>query len=227
MEIEPVAIPQRKGDPTMVEKDEHPRAETTLDGLTKLKAPFRGGGSVTAGNASGVNDGAAALILASEEAAKAHGLTPIARVLGGAVAGVPPCIMGIGPAPAFEEAHGAARACGSNDFDVIELNEAFASQGLAMLRQLGVPDDDPRVNPNGGAIALGHPLGMSRRAHNRHGGVGTEPQWRQAARSRPCASASVKASPSPSNGCDLLGLGRKPITPSSQVRSLCELLGSN
>jgi acetyl-CoA acyltransferase len=160
VEIEPVAIPQRKGDPKMVEKDEHPRAETTLDGLTKLKAPFRGGGSVTAGNASGVNDGAAALILASEEAAKAHGLTPVARVLGGAVAGVPPRIMGIGPAPASKKLM-ARLGLAEKDFDVIELNEAFASQGLATLRQLGVPDDDPRVNPNGGAIALGHPLGMS------------------------------------------------------------------
>jgi acetyl-CoA acyltransferase len=160
VEIEPVAIPQRKGDPKMVEKDEHPRAETTLDGLTKLKAPFRGGGSVTAGNASGVNDGAAALILASEEAAKAHGLTPIARVLGGAVAGVPPHIMGIGPVPASKKLM-ARLGLAEKDFDVIELNEAFASQGLATLRQLGVPDDDPRVNPNGGAIALGHPLGMS------------------------------------------------------------------
>jgi acetyl-CoA acyltransferase len=160
VEIEPVAIPQRKGDPKRVEKDEHPRAETTLDGLTKLKAPFRGGGSVTAGNASGVNDGAAALILASEEAAKAHGLTPVARVLGGAVAGVPPRIMGIGPAPASKKLM-ARLGLAEKDFDVIELNEAFASQGLATLRQLGVPDDDPRVNPNGGAIALGHPLGMS------------------------------------------------------------------
>jgi acetyl-CoA acyltransferase len=160
VEIEPVAIPQRKGDPKIVEKDEHPRAETTLDGLTKLKAPFRGGGSVTAGNASGVNDGAAALILASEEAAKAHGLTPIARVLGGAVAGVPPRIMGIGPVPASKKLM-ARLGLAEKDFDVIELNEAFASQGLATLRQLGVPDDDPRVNPNGGAIALGHPLGMS------------------------------------------------------------------
>ena len=160
VEIEPVAIPQRKGDPKRVEKDEHPRAETTLDGLTKLKAPFRGGGSVTAGNASGVNDGAAALILASEEAAKAHGLTPVARVLGGAVAGVPPRIMGIGPAPASKKLM-ARLGLAEKDFDLIELNEAFASQGLATLRQLGVPDDDPRVNPNGGAIALGHPLGMS------------------------------------------------------------------
>jgi acetyl-CoA acyltransferase len=160
VEIEPVAIPQRKGDPKIVKKDEHPRAETTLDGLTKLKAPFRGGGSVTAGNASGVNDGAAALILASEEAAKAHGLTPIARVLGGAVAGVPPRIMGIGPVPASKKLM-ARLGLAEKDFDVIELNEAFASQGLATLRQLGVPDDDPRVNPNGGAIALGHPLGMS------------------------------------------------------------------
>ena len=145
-EITPVTIPQRKGDPIVVAKDEHPRA-TTIEALAKLPTPFRKGGSVTAGNASGVNDGAAALILATEAAAKKHGLTPIARVLGGAAAGVPPRIMGIGPAPA--------------DFDVIELNEAFASQGLATLRDLGIADDDARVNRNGGAIALGHPLGMS------------------------------------------------------------------
>jgi len=158
-EITPVTIPQRKGDPVVVERDEHPRA-TTIEALAKLPTPFRKGGTVTAGNASGVNDGAAALILASEAAAKRHGLTPIARVLGGASAGVPPRIMGIGPAPASKKLM-ARLGLGSGDFDVIELNEAFASQGLATLRELGIADDDERVNRNGGAIALGHPLGMS------------------------------------------------------------------
>jgi acetyl-CoA acyltransferase len=159
-EIAPVSIPQRKGEPKLVDQDEHPRADTTLEALAKLKAPFRDGGSVTAGNASGVNDGAAALILASEAAAKAQGLTPIVRVLGGAAAGVPPRIMGVGPVPASRKLM-ARLGLAEHDFDVIELNEAFAAQGLAVLRQLGVKDDDPRVNPNGGAIALGHPLGMS------------------------------------------------------------------
>ena len=158
-EITPVTIPQRKGDAVVVAKDEHPRA-TTMEALAKLGTPFRKGGTVTAGNGSGVNDGAAALILASEAAAKAHGLTPIARVLGGAVAGVPPRVMGIGPAPASQKLM-ARLGLTQGDFDVIELNEAFASQGLATLRLLGIADDDPRVNPNGGAIALGHPLGMS------------------------------------------------------------------
>ena len=157
-EITPVSIPQRKGDALVVDTDEHPRA-TTLETLAKLK-PLFANGSVTAGNASGVNDGAAALILASEAAAKKHGLTPIARVLGGATAGVPPRIMGIGPAPASQKLM-ARLGLSPADFDVIELNEAFAAQGLATLRQLGIADDDPRVNPNGGAIALGHPLGMS------------------------------------------------------------------
>ncbi|MCR9067681.1 MAG: 3-oxoadipyl-CoA thiolase [Rhodobacteraceae bacterium] len=158
-EIVPVPVPQRKGDPLLVDKDEHPRA-TTLEKLANLPTPFRQGGSVTAGNASGVNDGAAALILASEAGVKAHGLTPIARVLAGATAGVPPRIMGIGPVPATRKlcAHlGLTPA----DFDVIELNEAFAAQGIAVLRQLGLPEDGDHVNPNGGAIALGHPLGMS------------------------------------------------------------------
>ena len=159
-EITPVEIPQRKGDPIVVDTDEHPRPDTTLAGLARLRAPFRQGGSVTAGNASGVNDGAAALILASEAAAKAHGLTPIARILGGATAGVPPRIMGFGPAPASRKLM-ARLGLSQTDFDVVELNEAFASQGLATLRDLGIADDDPRVNPNGGAIALGHPLGMS------------------------------------------------------------------
>ena len=158
-EIVGVPIPQRKGDPVVVDRDEHPRA-TTLEALGKLKPIVRPDGTVTAGNASGVNDGAAALIIASEEAAKRHGLTPRARVLGAAVAGVPPRIMGIGPAPASEKL---LKRLGLSvrDMDVVELNEAFAAQGLAVLRQLGIADDDSRVNPNGGAIALGHPLGMS------------------------------------------------------------------
>ncbi|MBO9629418.1 MAG: 3-oxoadipyl-CoA thiolase [Shinella sp.] len=159
-EITPVTIPQRKGDPVVVEKDEHPRA-TTMEALAKLATPFKKeGGTVTAGNASGVNDGAAALIIASEAAVKKYGLTPVARILGGAMAGVPPRIMGIGPVYATQ------RLCARlglkpSDFDVIELNEAFASQGLATLRELGIADDAEQVNPNGGAIALGHPLGMS------------------------------------------------------------------
>jgi acetyl-CoA acetyltransferase family protein len=158
-EIVAVEIPQRKGDPLVVDKDEHPRL-TSLEKLAALKPIVRRDGSVTAGNASGVNDGAAAIIVASEEAAKRNGLTPRARVLGGAVAGVPPRIMGIGPAPASEKL---MKRLGLKigDFDVIELNEAFAAQGLAVMRQLGLLDDAPHVNPNGGAIALGHPLGMS------------------------------------------------------------------
>jgi 3-oxoadipyl-CoA thiolase len=158
-EIVPVEIPQRKGEPLVVDKDEHPRA-TSMEALSKLKPIVRPDGTVTAGNASGINDGAAALIIASEEAAKRNGLTPKARILGAAVAGVPPRIMGIGPAPASEKL---MKRLGVKigDFDVIELNEAFAAQGLAVLRQLGLPDDAPQVNPNGGAIALGHPLGMS------------------------------------------------------------------
>ena len=158
-EIVPVSIPQRKGDALIVAQDEHPRA-TTIEALAKLGTPFRKGGSVTAGNASGVNDGAAALIVASAEAVRKYGLTPIARVLGGAAAGVAPRIMGFGPAPASQKLM-ARLGLLQSDFDVIELNEAFASQGLATLRALGIADDDPRVNPNGGAIALGHPLGMS------------------------------------------------------------------
>lgn len=159
-EIVPVHIPQRKGDPVVVDTDEHLRPETTLEALAKLRAPFRAGGSVTAGNASGVNDGAAALIIASAEAVKAHNLTPIARILGGATVGVAPRIMGFGPAPASKKLL-ARLGLYVDQLDVIELNEAFASQGLATLRDLGIADDDPRVNPNGGAIALGHPLGMS------------------------------------------------------------------
>jgi acetyl-CoA acyltransferase len=159
-EITPVSIPQRRKDPIVVEKDEHPRPDTTIEALAKLGTPFRENGSVTAGNASGVNDGACALIIASEEAARRHGLTPIARILGGATAGVAPRIMGFGPAPAAKKLM-ARLGLTQADFDVIELNEAFASQGLATLRDLGIADDNPRVNPNGGAIALGHPLGMS------------------------------------------------------------------
>lgn len=159
-EITPVSIPRRKGDPVIVDTDEHPRPDTTLEALAKLKTPFRENGTVTAGNASGVNDGAAALIVASAEAAKKHGLTPIARVLGGATAGVAPRIMGFGPAIASKKLM-ARLGLSTDDLAVIELNEAFASQGLATLRDLKIADDDPRVNPNGGAIALGHPLGMS------------------------------------------------------------------
>ncbi len=157
-EIVAVTIPQKKGDPVVVDRDEHPRA-TSTEALAKLR-PLFPNGSVTAGNASGVNDGAAALILASEVAARKYGLTPIVRVLGGATAGVPPRIMGIGPAPASKKLM-ARLGLVQSDFDVIELNEAFASQGLATLRDLGIADDDARVNRNGGAISLGHPLGMS------------------------------------------------------------------
>lgn len=159
-EITPVTIPQKKGDAIIVSKDEHPRAGTTVESLAKLPTPFRQGGTVTAGNASGVNDGAAALIIASEAAVKKYGLTPIARVLGGAAAGVAPRIMGIGPAPATQKLC-ARLGLTPQQFDVIELNEAFASQGIAVLRQLGIAEDAEHVNPNGGAIALGHPLGMS------------------------------------------------------------------
>lgn len=159
-EITPVTIQQRRGDPIIVMTDEHPRGDTTKEKLAKLSTPFRKDGSVTAGNASGVNDGAAAIIVASENAVNRHGLTPRARVLAGAVAGVEPRIMGIGPAAASERL---LRRIGLSidEMDTIELNEAFASQGLATLRHLGVADDSGKVNPNGGAIALGHPLGMS------------------------------------------------------------------
>lgn len=159
-EIVSVTIPQRKGEPVVVDRDEHPRA-TTMEALAKLGTPFKKeGGTVTAGNASGVNDGATALIIASEAAVKKYGLRPIARILGGATAGVPPRIMGMGPAPASKKLM-ARLGLKQSQFDVIELNEAFASQGLAVLRDLGIADDDARVNRNGGAIALGHPLGMS------------------------------------------------------------------
>lgn len=158
-EITPVVIPQRKGDPKVIDTDEHPRA-TTLEVLNGLKTFVKADGTVTAGNASGVNDGAAAMIIASAEAAAKYGLTPIARIVGGATTGVAPRIMGFGPAPAAKKLLARLKLAQS-DFDVIELNEAFASQGLATLRDLGIADDDTRVNPNGGAIALGHPLGMS------------------------------------------------------------------
>ncbi|MBA8903982.1 3-oxoadipyl-CoA thiolase [Phyllobacterium sp. P30BS-XVII] len=159
-EITPVIIPQRKGEAVTVDRDEHPRPQTAPEQLAKLPTPFRKGGSVTAGNASGVNDGAAALIIASEAAAKKYGLTPIARIVGGATAGVSPRIMGIGPVAATRKLC-ARLGLTPQDFDVIELNEAFASQGLATLRELGLADDADYINPNGGAIALGHPLGMS------------------------------------------------------------------
>ncbi len=159
-EIVPVTVPGGKAGPVIVERDEHPRPETTLADLTKLKAAFRNPGTVTAGNASGVNDGAAAMILASKEIAARFGLTPRARILGMASAAVPPRIMGIGPVPATRKLM-AKLGLKITDFDLIELNEAFASQALATLRQLGLPDDAAHVNPHGGAIALGHPLGMS------------------------------------------------------------------
>ena len=159
-EIEPVTIPQRKGDPVVVDADEHPRPQTTLEQLAKLPTPFRENGTVTAGNASGVNDGAAAMILASEGAMKLHGLVARARVVAAASAGVEPAVMGIGPVPATQKALAKA-GLSLGDMDVIEINEAFAAQGLASMRDLGMADDDPRVNRNGGAIALGHPLGMS------------------------------------------------------------------
>jgi acetyl-CoA C-acetyltransferase len=158
-EIAPVSVPQKKGEAIVVAQDEHPR-ETSLEALARLKPIVRPNGTVTAGNASGVNDGACALLIASAEGARTHGLTPRARVLGMAVAGVAPRLMGIGPAPASKKLL-ARLGLTVARMDVIELNEAFAAQGLAVLRQLGVRDDDPRVNPNGGAIALGHPLGAS------------------------------------------------------------------
>ena len=158
-EITPVVIPQKKGEPITVLHDEHPRA-TSMEALAKLKGIVRPDGTVTAGNASGVNDGACALLLADEASAVRHGLTPKARVIGMATAGVAPRVMGIGPAPAVQKLL-QQTGIKLEQLDVIELNEAFAAQGLAVLRQLGIADDDPRVNPNGGAIALGHPLGMS------------------------------------------------------------------
>ena len=159
-EITPVAVPRRKGDPVVVDRDEHPRPDASLERLAALPTPFREGGSVTAGNASGVNDGACALLVGSEAAGRTHGLEPMARVVATAAAGVEPRIMGMGPVPATRRL---LRLTGLalEQMDVIELNEAFAAQGLACLRELGLGDDDERVNPNGGAIALGHPLGMS------------------------------------------------------------------
>jgi acetyl-CoA C-acetyltransferase len=158
-EITPVTIPQKKGDAIVVDRDEHPR-ETSMEALGRLKGVVRPDGTVTAGNASGVNDGACALLLADEATAAKHGLTPRARIVGMAVAGVPPRVMGIGPAPATQKVL-ALTSLKLEQIDVIELNEAFAAQGLAVLRMLGLKDDDARVNPNGGAIALGHPLGAS------------------------------------------------------------------
>lgn len=159
-EIVPVSVPQRRGDPVVVDTDEHPRADSSLDALAKLRPIVRKDGTVTAGNASGINDGACALIVAGEQAVKAQGLTPLARVVAWAVAGVEPRVMGIGPVPASRRVLERAGLT-IEQMDVIELNEAFAAQGLAVLRELGVDDDAEHVNPNGGAIALGHPLGMS------------------------------------------------------------------
>ena len=159
-EITPVSVPQKRAEAIVVSTDQHPRASTSLEALAKLRAPFRDGGSVTAGNASGVNDGAAALLIASGAAVREYQLQPLARIVGGATVGVPPRIMGIGPAPAISKLL-AQHKLQLDDIGVIELNEAFAAQALASLRQLKLADDDPRVNINGGAIALGHPLGMS------------------------------------------------------------------
>jgi 3-oxoadipyl-CoA thiolase len=159
-EIVPVPVSARKGPPVPVAADEHPRADTTLEALARLPTPFRAGGTVTAGNAAGVNDGAAALLIASEAAARRHGLEPRARIVGAATAGVAPRVMGMGPVPATRKLL-ARLGLELGQVDVVELNEAFAAQALAVLRQLGLPDDAGHVNPNGGAIALGHPLGMS------------------------------------------------------------------
>jgi acetyl-CoA C-acetyltransferase len=158
-EIVPIEIQRKRQEPLIFDTDEHPRP-STLEKLASLPTPFRNGGSVTAGNASGVNDGAAAMLVASEDAVSQHSLTPVAKILGMATAGVEPRVMGIGPVPAVKKLLEKHRIS-IQDIDVIELNEAFAAQGLAVLRELGIEDDDPRVNPNGGAIALGHPLGMS------------------------------------------------------------------
>jgi acetyl-CoA acetyltransferase family protein len=159
-EIAPVQIPGKKGEVTVVAEDEHPRADTTLEGLAKLPAPFRKGGTVTAGNASGINDGAVAMFVATEEAAGKFGLTPLARVVTAIAAGVDPNYMGIGPVPAIQKLL-ARTGLTMADIDILELNEAFAAQVLACTRAFDLPDDNPKINPNGGAIALGHPLGMS------------------------------------------------------------------
>jgi len=159
-EIVSVEIPQKKGEPIVVDSDEHPRGDTSMEKLAKLPTPFRENGTVSPGNASGVNDGGVALLLASEEAVKRYNLTPVAKVVSGAVAGVEPRIMGMGPAPASEKLM-ARTGYKISDFDVVELNEAFAAQALPVLKRLGLPADGEHVNPNGGAIALGHPLGMS------------------------------------------------------------------
>jgi 3-oxoadipyl-CoA thiolase len=158
-DIVPVTVPARRGDPTVVEQDEHPRS-TSLEALARLKPAFRAGGSVTAGNSAGINDGAAAVLVASEAAVERYGLVPLARVTGSATAGVPPRVMGLGPVPATTKLLGRARLTVA-DIDVLELNEAFAAQALAVLRDLGLSDDAEHVNPHGGAIALGHPLGMT------------------------------------------------------------------
>jgi acetyl-CoA acetyltransferase family protein len=159
-EIVPVPIPQKKGDALLFSEDEHPRPDTTLEALAKLKPVVKPEGTITAGNASGINDGACALLLASESAAKRHGLTPKARIVAAAAAGVAPRVMGIGPVPATRKVM-TRSGLTIAQMDVIELNEAFASQALAVLRDLSIPEDAPHVNPNGGAIALGHPLGAS------------------------------------------------------------------
>lgn len=159
-EIVPVTVPQRRGHPIEITADEHPRPESSIEALEALKPAFKEGGTVTAGNASGINDGAAALMVASDDAVEALGLEPIARIVASAVAGVPPRIMGIGPIPAVEKLQ-RRTGVAIGDVDVVELNEAFASQSLACLRAFGLPDDADHVNPNGGAIALGHPTGMS------------------------------------------------------------------
>jgi acetyl-CoA acetyltransferase family protein len=159
-EIVAVEVPQRRGDPKLVDADEFIRPNTTVEALAKLKPAFRSGGSVTAGNSSGINDGASALLVASEDAIRKYALKPLARVVTSAVAGVEPRVMGLGPVPSSRKALEQA-GIGLDDIDVIELNEAFAAQVLGCLRELGLPPDEPRLNPNGGAIALGHPLGMS------------------------------------------------------------------
>jgi acetyl-CoA acetyltransferase family protein len=159
-ELTPLKMAQRKGPPVLVDRDEHPRADTTLEALAALKPIVKSGGTITAGNAAGINDGACALLLGSEAIAKRYGLTPRARVVASAVAGVAPRIMGMGPVPATRKALALAKLT-VGDLDVVELNEAFAAQALAVLRELGIPDDAPYVNPNGGAISLGHPLGAS------------------------------------------------------------------